>query len=143
MPPPFVWHHIRRRGHWAAGARGIEEPEQWPTRIERFVEPCLLLLLCEEPRHGYSLRDELQKRGFAHDEPDLGNLYRTLRHMEEVGLVNSDWAEEGPRPLKRVYRITPAGRKFLQVWVAGLRQTKEALDNFLKAYRAQFPEEGR
>lgn len=114
---------------------GAAEEESGATRIERFVEPCILLLLAEENRHGYSLRDELVRRDLVEDV-DFGHLYRTLRRMEEAELVNSEWAEEGPGPLKRVYRITPAGKKLLQAWAASLRQTKQLLDKFLRAYDA-------
>jgi poly-beta-hydroxybutyrate-responsive repressor len=113
----------------------VAEEESTATRIERFVEPCVLLLLAEQNRHGYSLRDELVKREWVEDV-DFGHLYRTLRRMEEAGLVSSEWAEEGPGPLKRVYRITPAGRKLLQAWASSLRQTKQLLDKFLRAYDA-------
>jgi DNA-binding PadR family transcriptional regulator len=92
-----------------------------------------LLLLAETSRHGYSLRDELVRREWVEDV-DFGHLYRTLRRMEEAGLVDSEWAEEGPGPLKRVYRIAPAGRKLLRAWTASLRQTKQVLDRFLHAY---------
>lgn len=113
----------------------VAEEESSATRIERFVEPCILLLLAEQNRHGYSLRDELVQRELIEDV-DFGHLYRTLRRMEEAGLVSSEWAEEGPGPLKRVYRITPTGRKLLQAWAASLRQTKQLLDKFLRAYDA-------
>ncbi|MBI2846124.1 MAG: helix-turn-helix transcriptional regulator [Chloroflexi bacterium] len=116
-----------------------EEGALWPTRIERFVEPCILLLLSEEPRHGYSLREELAKREFTPGEPDFGYLYRTLRRMEAEGLVSSKWAEEGPGPLKRIYSLTPRGQEFLKVWAEGLLKTKEALQNFFTAYQRQNP----
>jgi PadR family transcriptional regulator len=128
----IYWGRMRFRG--ARGHRfvGVEE-EGGATRIERFVEPCLLLLLAEEPRHGYSLRDELIQREFA-ENVDFGHLYRRLRRMEESGLVLSEWAEEGPGPLKRVYRLTSSGRRLLDDWVKSLRQTKQLLDKFLRAY---------
>lgn len=129
---PLYWGRMRFRavhGHRLA----VTEEERGATRIERFVEPCILLLLAEQNRHGYSLRDELVQREFV-DDVDFGHLYRTLRRMEEAGLVSSEWAEEGPGPLKRVYRIAPAGRKLLQAWATSLRQTKQLLDKFLRAY---------
>ncbi len=131
---PFYWGRMRFRGMHGHRFAAAEE-ESGATRIERFVEPCILLLLAEENRHGYSLRDELARRDLVEDV-DFGHLYRTLRRMEEAAWVNSEWAEEGPGPLKRVYRITPAGKKLLQAWAASLRQTKQLLDKFLRAYDA-------
>ena len=134
----MYWGRMRFHGlRWQDRASG--QTESGATRIERFVEPCVLLLLAEQNRHGYSLRDELIQREWI-EEVDFGHLYRTLRRMEEAGLVSSAWAEEGPGPLKRVYRIAPAGRRLLDDWVASLRQTKQLLDKFLRAYdRSQSP----
>ncbi len=78
-----------------------DEAASTATRIERFAEPCILLLLAEQNRHGYSLRDELIQREWIQDV-DLGHLYRMLRRMEQAGLLSSEWAEDGPGPLKRV-----------------------------------------
>ncbi len=80
--------------------------------IERFVEPCILLLLAEQDQHGYALREELTQVGLAR-EIDFGYLYLTLRRMEREDLVVSDWAEQRTAPARRLYRITPQGRKLL------------------------------
>jgi len=103
-------------------------------RIERFIEPCILLLLAQRNRHGYALRDELVQIGLA-QEVDFGNLYRTLRRMERGGIVESHLVEQSTAPTRRVYRITPQGRTLLGFWVSSLRQTKRVLDRFLHAYR--------
>ncbi len=128
---PHYWGRMRfggMHGHPHAPAE-----DGGATRIERFAEPCILLLLAEQNRHGYSLRDELMQREWIRDV-DFGHLYRTLRRMEEAGLVGSEWAAEGPGPLKRVYHLTPVGRRVLNDWVESLRQTRLLLDKFLRAY---------
>lgn len=130
---PVYWGRMHFRGEHGHRHAGADETSE-ATRIERFVEPCILLLLAEQNRHGYSLRDELTQREWVKDM-DFGHLYRTLRRMEEAGLVSSEWAEEGPGPLKRVYRITSAGRRLLDEWVVSLRQTRQVLEKFLRAYQ--------
>lgn len=126
--------------HWRRWREALKEQLLWPPRIERFVEPSLLLH--EEARHGYSLREELSQRGLVLGQVDFGNLYRTLRRMEVLGWVSSEWSEEGPGPLKRVYRLTEPGEQVLHAWAAGLRETKRALDHFLEAYHTRFPTKG-
>src|SRR3989441_13214040 len=92
--------HQTRPGHWHVRAR-----------IERFVEPSILLLLRERPRHGYELLErieELMPSGSGH-RVDLGNLYRLLRSLEEEGVVSSEWNADTPGPARRTYRLADAG----------------------------------
>ena len=72
--------------------------------VERFVEPCILLLLSKNSSHGYGLMDELEKH--CGENVDIGNLYRTLRKMEKVGWVISVWEKGNIGPDKRKYEIT-------------------------------------
>jgi poly-beta-hydroxybutyrate-responsive repressor len=102
--------------------------------VERFVEPSLLLLLRERPKHGYELLEEL--RHLIHDGRgvDLGNLYRVLRALEEDGFVRSDWHAELPGPAKRVYELTDAGRELLVTWADALRRVRGEIDDFLRRH---------
>jgi PadR family transcriptional regulator, regulatory protein PadR len=104
------------------------------ARVERFVEPSLLLLLRERPKHGYELLEEL--RHLIHDGRgvDLGNLYRVLRALEEDGFVRSDWHAELPGPAKRVYELTDAGRELLVTWADALRRVRGEIDDFLRRH---------
>jgi PadR family transcriptional regulator PadR len=105
-----------------------------PTRIYRFMEPCLLLLLHRSSSHGYSLQDELKEFGFAEPGVDPSVVYRALREMEEQGLLTSTWDTEGSGPPRRVYRLTAQGDQYLTRWVADLRETDRVLHSFFAAY---------
>ncbi|HIC93682.1 MAG TPA: PadR family transcriptional regulator [Anaerolineae bacterium] len=111
-----------------------------PTRIYRFVEPCLLLLLHRNAAHGYSLLEGLKEFGFAEAPIDPSVVYRALRDMEAQGLVTSIWDTTGPGPPRRVYRLTAQGNQRLAWWVADLRETQKALGRFLKAYEEHMRE---
>lgn len=100
------------------------------ARVERFVEPALLLALRDRETHGYELADELDA-WLPDERVDLGNLYRLLRSLEEEGLVRSTWRDDLPGRAKRTYRLTAEGRSALDAWLAALRQTREAIDAFL------------
>ena len=53
------------------------------ARVERIVEPALLLLLDERPRHGYDLLENIPALvGHGGADVDLSNLYRLLRGLE-------------------------------------------------------------
>src|SRR3989344_5894199 len=67
--------------------------------IERFVEPCILLLLSKASSHGYGLMEDLEKH--CGEKVDIGNLYRTLRRMEMSGWVTPFWDKKKTGALKK------------------------------------------
>jgi PadR family transcriptional regulator PadR len=103
--------------------------------VTRFLQPCLLLLLHQNPSHGYNLIDGLVSNGYAEEPVDSGAIYRYLREMERDGLVVSEWdtgATAGPA--RRIYRITTEGDRVLALWMSDLRQTDKILRRLLAAY---------
>jgi poly-beta-hydroxybutyrate-responsive repressor len=106
------------------------------ARVERFVEPSLLLLLREGPLHGYELLERIPELG-VEGRVDIGNLYRLLRSLEDEGLVTSEWSAELPGPAKRTYELTPEGRRLLDEWAAALRRSREQIDSFLQRYEGR------
>lgn len=131
---------MRHRGIRGGGAGGrgarcrrLVAPGRWEVqaRVERFVEPALLLLLRERPMHGYELLERLPELAREERRVDLGNLYRLLRGLEEEGIVASEWDEGPPGPAKRVYRLTAAGRAVLEEWARALRGARATIGAFL------------
>jgi poly-beta-hydroxybutyrate-responsive repressor len=116
----------RTEGGWAVRAR-----------VERFVEPAVLLLLREGPLHGYELLDQLAALTGEERSADLGNLYRVLRALEEDGFVRSAWHAELPGPAKRVYELTDDGAALLGTWAEALRRTQSDIDEFLARYEKE------
>jgi DNA-binding PadR family transcriptional regulator len=68
-----------------------------------------LLLLNEEPRHGYQIIAELEERSGGSWRPSPGSIYPALKRLAMKGLVEADEDDEG----KRVFSITDAGRERL------------------------------
>jgi poly-beta-hydroxybutyrate-responsive repressor len=101
------------------------------ARVERFVEPALLLILRDGPSHGYDLLEQVPRLTGDERGVDLGNLYRILRALEEDGLVRSEWHAELPGPAKRVYELTDSGGEVLDRWADALARTREEIDGFL------------
>lgn len=130
MPP------CRGRGRGGPGGgrgRGRGRGPQ-PRRIRRLLEPALLHLLRTGPQHGYALVGGLEGLGLEAYPTDLSGVYRILRDLEEMGAVVSDWDEASSGgPPRRVYKLTPVGRQYLQDWVHDLRATAEMLESFLEA----------
>jgi PadR family transcriptional regulator, regulatory protein PadR len=117
-----------RPGHWRVSAR-----------VERFVEPALLLLLRERAMHGYELIERLPELAGDEVRIDVGNLYRILRALEEEGIVTSEWSADLPGPAKRTYELTEAGTRLLDQWADSLREARQVIDGFL----ARYEHEGR
>ncbi len=96
------------------------------------LRPCLLLLLAEQPGHGYDLVDRLRPLGF--DSDGAGPLYQILRRLDGAGLVESTWDASVAGPARRTYRLTSLG------W-STLRESAEAIERlsgFLGEYRSRY-----
>ena len=100
---------------------------------KNFARPCLLLLLAEAPAHGYELLDRLRPFGFEVNDP--ASVYKSLRQMEQEGLVTSEWELSTRGPARRVYSLTTDGRDLLEAWAFTLEQNREILGRFLDRYR--------
>lgn len=124
----------RAAGAFPLTASGRDEVRGWLPR--NYLRSCLLLLLAEGPSHGYELLGALPPLGL--EEPDTGGLYRSLRAMEQEGLVRSWWAPSSSGPARRSYDLTEEGREWLHLWAGGLRQAHRSLDEYLGRYERLF-----
>ncbi|WP_344958372.1 helix-turn-helix transcriptional regulator [Actinomadura miaoliensis] len=93
------------------------------------LHPFLLLLICEQPGHGYELIDRLGCLGVSGVEP--GHAYRVLRNLERERLVVSTWVTSDAGPARRRYELTREGHADLEAWMARLARLREVLDSCL------------
>ena len=103
-----------------------------PALPRNFLRPCLLLLLREQPAHGYDLLERLPRLGFAREDP--GGVYRALRGLEHEGLVRSGWEPSAYGPDRRIYQLTRAGMEQLHRRAKDLARLRETVDVFLSRY---------
>lgn len=103
------------------------------ARVERFVEPALLLALDEGRSHGYELADRLADV-IGVESVDYGNLYRLLRSLEQEGIVLSEWEAQSDAPSKRQYELTGSGELLLEAWADALRKTDERIAALVRRY---------
>jgi PadR family transcriptional regulator PadR len=122
--------YARRR--WRNGYRSAA----CPRHIQRFLEPCLLLLVHRSEIHGYQLVDELNPFGFEQNPVDTSTIYRFLRDLEDRGFVSSRWDTSNAGPARRVYQTTEEGDRYLSWWVGDLHETDRVLHHFLDTYDA-------
>jgi PadR family transcriptional regulator, regulatory protein PadR len=105
-------------------------------RVRSFLQPQLLMSLLKKPAHGYELMERLAGAGDPAVDPGL--LYRTLRQLEEEGLVRSAWNTDGVGPARRLYEATSEGEDYLRAWTVNIRQIRDQMDQFLAEYELRF-----
>ena len=108
------------------------EPAVAAALPKNFLRPCLLLLLREQPAHGYELLERLRAFGFEGSDP--GGLYRALRKLELAGLVRSAWQPSEAGPARRIYQLTRPGMEELHRRALALAQARHTLAAFLGRY---------
>lgn len=104
---------------------------------QNLLIPLMLLHLRDWNSHGYELMEKITQFGVA--TIDQGNFYRLLRKLEKDALVSSVWDTETSGRAKRIYSLTDAGEKYLDVWASSLSQYQTLLNNFFNAYNPFFP----
>jgi PadR family transcriptional regulator PadR len=92
-----------------------------PLSGHRWMEPFVMVLLAGGAAHGYAIVGELERLGVTSGSVDVGQVYRTLRDLEEAGTVRSAWAT-GTGPARREYELTPDGRRALDEWAAVMKE---------------------
>jgi len=117
-------------GNQQAKNKPLEEPQGGLPR--NYLRASLLLLIGEAPAHGYDLLDHIGQLGLRHVDP--GGLYRTLRVMEDDGLVSSWWEHSVAGPARRTYRLTSEGVEWLHAWAGALRESHRYLSAYLGRY---------
>lgn len=98
-----------------------------------YLRPSLLLLLGEGTSHGYELLEQLSALGL--DRADPGRVYRSLRAMDEDGLVQSSWTPSTTGPARRTYSLTEEGREWLHVLAGSLAEVSRSLGSYQRRYK--------
>lgn len=100
--------------------QGIDSEIASPRSVFR---AWVLLLLDERPGHGYDVLIRLKALGVDPSQP--GRIYRSLRWLESAGLARPMWETSDFGPARRVYDVTPEGRRAVEVAAHRLRQQAE------------------
>ena len=112
-----------------------------PLPERGWVQFLLLLLLNEEPMHGYQLNEVLEERKLVKKNRfKTGSLYTILNRMEEKGTLTSHQEESDEGRTRRVYQITETGQAQLKQGLEYMLRRKRFLDEMEKYYKKHFPE---
>jgi DNA-binding PadR family transcriptional regulator len=85
-------------------------------------DPALLILasLAEGDKHGYAMMADIQN--FARVELGPGTLYGAITRLEQRGFIRPVAGDDRRQP----YRLTAAGRRYLEDELAGLESMVRA-----------------
>ncbi|MGA2770661.1 MAG: PadR family transcriptional regulator [Bryobacteraceae bacterium] len=67
------------------------------------------------PMHGYGIAQHIQQTSEAVLQVEEGSLYPALQRMLIKGWVAAEWGQSDNHRRARYYRLTPAGKKQLDV----------------------------
>ena len=88
----------------------------------------VLAVLAQEPRHGYAIAREIERRSQGALRCREGTLYPVLHALERDGLVAAAWERAANGKERRVYRITEKG-------AAALVERQSAWERFTQGVR--------
>jgi len=95
------------------------------------LEPALLILINTEPSHGYSLLADLEAFGLSTVHPSV--VYRTLREMEDLEWIQSDWdTDQSQGPPRRTYHLIAKGEEALEYWKRELAKANQTIEQLLE-----------
>ncbi|UOE27994.1 PadR family transcriptional regulator [Agromyces soli] len=86
--------------------RSSLDPRGGGSRMARGdVRQAVLVLLAEEPMHGYQIIREIEERSGGSWKPSAGSVYPTLQLLADEGLITAEELRG-----RKTYSLTEAGR---------------------------------
>ncbi len=85
-----------------------------PATTDPVNEIILMGTLEENPSSGYDITHRIMEEVGGIVQITSGTIYYTLKKLESRGWIKGEVSKQGRRPERRVYSITPAGRRGLQ-----------------------------
>ncbi len=109
-----------------------DEAEPLPLSEPVFL---ILLSLVQGPRHGYALLRDAESLSGGRVRLSTGTLYGALRRLLVDGWIERFDTGDTSRD-KQSYRLTPTGRRFLQLETERLRQLARVASTRLRTQEA-------
>ncbi len=90
----------------------------------------LLILSCLEGRvrHGYDIARRIETRSAGAVRFHAASLYPLLYRLERQGWIDGRWVEKAGQRRRRMYRLTPEGRRVLAAQRSGWKAFVKAIN---------------
>ena len=77
----------------------------------------ILGLLWTHPMTGYDIKQAFERALASYWNAGNSQIYTTLKHLSQAGLVESEIVVQTTRPNRKVYCLTPTGETELERWL--------------------------
>jgi PadR family transcriptional regulator, regulatory protein PadR len=100
--------------------------------LQGTLDLLILRTLQAEPMHGWAISDRIQQISQDILQVGQGSLYPALHRLEHRGWIKAEWGVSELGRRARFYRLTPAGRRQLEVETADWEKMSGAIARVLK-----------
>jgi len=108
----------------------------YPER--RWTQFLILRVVYEKPLYGYKIVELIKKLTGRRYEIKYGTMYTLLHRMEKDRLLASQWEKVKDTPDKRIYKVTPEGKKYLKIWLEMVIEKRRMMDKMVGFYKKYF-----
>ncbi len=95
------------------------------------LEMMILQSLRRRPSHGYALVQHIKQTSQDLLQIEEGSLYPALQRLLKEGLVKAEWGVSATKRRIRVYKLTAAGAKHLELQVSSFERMFEGITRVL------------
>lgn len=91
----------------------------------------ILAVLADRDAHGYEIAQRIKALSDNAITLSEGQVYPSLHDLEDSGLVEARWVPQEGKPARRVYALTPKGRKALDTEREGWKAWAASVSNVM------------
>jgi PadR family transcriptional regulator PadR len=95
------------------------------------LEMMILQSLRRRPSHGYALVQHIKQTSHDLLQIEEGSLYPALQRLLKQGLVKAEWGISSTNRRVRIYRLTAAGAKHLELEMSSFERMFEGINRVL------------
>ena len=104
-----------------------------PDSLQGSLDLLVLKILSRRPRlHGYAIMSAIKDRSGEVLRAEEGSLYPALHRMEEAGWIRAEWIIKDTGRRARIYELTAAGKKQLDVEESRWQAVTSAVNRVLR-----------
>jgi transcriptional regulator len=101
--------------------------------IQGTLDMLILKTLSLEPMHGFGISRRVEQLSQGVFKVNPGSLLVALQRLERGGLVDAEWRQTPNARRARIYTLTRAGRRHLDVEATDWTRRASAIAKLLKA----------